>query len=382
VLSDGTNTYLYGAGRIAQKHNSITEYYLDDALGSVRQLTNSGGEVVLAQAYDPYGSLVENNAYDGVTTAYGYAGEFTDTSGMVYLRARYYSPAQGRFLSRDVWEGDYNNPLSLNRWGYVEGNPINYTDPSGHDKYDQYYYDREKAVSYAMEWDQQPGLNPKYDFSATKGPFEISSECTLFASSVLYEGDIVDPRGNPYEKGRDSDYEDIPFWDINILKKDKWWNSYKGTSWFNTTDFYNFVHLRGQTRLIGKNPPQYNAASVYCNETIDNNWENMLLAVHGIINKGDLVFYKEVGHSEWTHVAIVVGWGEPTSFGLFNDNPPSGTNENLIENLQDKCYDPSTEPPSRPLVVERSGGIDYVDYRSLDNTSKKQDTIEIVSVNK
>ncbi|NMC13259.1 MAG: RHS repeat-associated core domain-containing protein [Chloroflexi bacterium] len=131
VLSDGTNTYLYGVDRISQQHGSLTEYYLADALGSVRQLTNFTGEVVLARAYDPYGNLVENNAYDGVTTVYGYAGEYTDTSGMVYLRARYYSPVQGRFVSRDVWEGDYNNPLSLNKWGYVEGNPINYTDPSG-----------------------------------------------------------------------------------------------------------------------------------------------------------------------------------------------------------------------------------------------------------
>jgi hypothetical protein len=50
---------------------------------------------------------------------------------MVYLRARYYSPGEGRFLSRDTWGGSYNNPLSLNRWNYVEGNPVTYTDPSG-----------------------------------------------------------------------------------------------------------------------------------------------------------------------------------------------------------------------------------------------------------
>ncbi len=71
--------------------------------------TSTTGNVVLARSYDPYGNLAENNAYDGVTTAYGYTGEFTDASGMVYLRARYYSPAQGRFVSRDVWEGFNTN---------------------------------------------------------------------------------------------------------------------------------------------------------------------------------------------------------------------------------------------------------------------------------
>ena len=55
-----------------------------------------------------------------------------DANGLVYLRARYYAPQDGRFLSRDAWGGDYNRPLSLNRWNYVEGNPVNFVDPSGH----------------------------------------------------------------------------------------------------------------------------------------------------------------------------------------------------------------------------------------------------------
>jgi hypothetical protein len=35
-------------------------------------------------------------------------------------------------MSRDTWGGDVNRPMSLNRWMYVGGNPINLTDPSGH----------------------------------------------------------------------------------------------------------------------------------------------------------------------------------------------------------------------------------------------------------
>jgi RHS repeat-associated protein len=50
---------------------------------------------------------------------------------LIYLRSRMYSPLTGRYLTRDSWQGDYNRPLSLNRWNYVEGNPVNYTDPSG-----------------------------------------------------------------------------------------------------------------------------------------------------------------------------------------------------------------------------------------------------------
>lgn len=130
VLSDGTNTYLYGAGRIAQV-NTTTDYFLNDALGSVRQLTDANGNITLANAYDPYGTLAQTTG--SAQASYGFTGEFTDPSGMVYLRARYYMPGYGRFLTRDTWTGDYNSPLSLNRWNYTHSNPINYTDPSGHD---------------------------------------------------------------------------------------------------------------------------------------------------------------------------------------------------------------------------------------------------------
>ena len=129
VLSDGMNTYLYGNGRISQ-HTTQTEYFLGDALGSVRQLADSAGVVTLTQSYVPYGNVANSTGIS--QTSYGFTSEFTDPNGLVYLRARYYAPTDGRFISRDTWNGDYNRPLSLNRWGYVEGNPINAIDPSGY----------------------------------------------------------------------------------------------------------------------------------------------------------------------------------------------------------------------------------------------------------
>ncbi|NJN99939.1 MAG: hypothetical protein HC875_40455 [Anaerolineales bacterium] len=44
---------------------------------------------------------------------------------MLHLRARWYSPSEGVFLSRDAVESE---PPYL----YVRGNPVNFTDPSGH----------------------------------------------------------------------------------------------------------------------------------------------------------------------------------------------------------------------------------------------------------
>lgn len=98
-------------------------------LGSVRQLTNNDGEVVLARSYDPYGNTLQS--FGAGQTVYGFTGETTDANGLIYLRARHYAPGMGRFLTRDTWPGESNRPLSLNRWGYVEGNPVNFVDPTG-----------------------------------------------------------------------------------------------------------------------------------------------------------------------------------------------------------------------------------------------------------
>ncbi len=129
VLADGTNTYLYGNGRIAQA-GSTTEYFLGDALGSVRQLADSASVVMLTQSYSPYGETI--SSMGSGASAYQFTGESRDANGLTYLRARYYNSGDGRFVSRDTWGGDYNRPLSLNRWGYAEGSPVMYSDPSGH----------------------------------------------------------------------------------------------------------------------------------------------------------------------------------------------------------------------------------------------------------
>jgi RHS repeat-associated protein len=128
VLTDGTNQYLYGVGRIAQV-NTTTEYFLGDALGSVRQLTDATGEITLAKSYQPYGEML--SSVGSSVSPFAFTGEQQDVSGLTYLRARYYSSGDGRFTSKDTWMGDYNSPLSLNRWNYTNGNPINFTDPSG-----------------------------------------------------------------------------------------------------------------------------------------------------------------------------------------------------------------------------------------------------------
>jgi RHS repeat-associated protein len=64
--------------------------------------------------------------------SYKFTGEqFDPELNSYYQRARYYNPNTGRFTSRDSFEGFLERPLSLNKYSYTEGNPINAIDPSG-----------------------------------------------------------------------------------------------------------------------------------------------------------------------------------------------------------------------------------------------------------
>jgi len=94
----------------------------------VRQLADSNGYVSLEQNFDLFGSLL-NQSGDSFSQ-YGYAGEWTDATGLQYLRARYYAPSQGRFLTRDPFPGVMGMPATLHPYVYALNNPVLYTDPS------------------------------------------------------------------------------------------------------------------------------------------------------------------------------------------------------------------------------------------------------------
>ncbi len=91
------------------------------------------------RAYVFYGTSDGLSATPGWSTmggkahsAYGYTvGSADSYIKLIHLRSRMYSPITGRFLTRDTWQGDYTRPLSLNKWNYVSGNPINRVDPLG-----------------------------------------------------------------------------------------------------------------------------------------------------------------------------------------------------------------------------------------------------------
>jgi len=129
VISDTEAVYLYGLDIVAQQQ-SETLYYIHDGLGSVRQLVDTAGQIESNYAYDPFGvPLVGGEVYN----PYQFTGEAWDAEvELLYLRARYYQPEVGRFVTKDPWAGDYQRPGTLNLYVYTLNNPANLVDRTGY----------------------------------------------------------------------------------------------------------------------------------------------------------------------------------------------------------------------------------------------------------
>ena len=92
--------------------------------GDVTALADNEGNVGRSYDYDPFGTQIGHSSDD--ENPYRYSGEYYDVeNGYTYLRARYYDPSIGRFISEDpALDGD-------NWYAYCGNDPVNYEDPTG-----------------------------------------------------------------------------------------------------------------------------------------------------------------------------------------------------------------------------------------------------------
>jgi RHS repeat-associated protein len=119
--------YLNGPGvdnKLRQTAGGTASYFVADHLGTTRAFTDASGAITSSIGYDSYGNVTSGST----STRYTYTGRESDTeTGLIYYRARWYDPDQGRFISED--------PLGLkggvNLFGYVANNPARFSDPGG-----------------------------------------------------------------------------------------------------------------------------------------------------------------------------------------------------------------------------------------------------------
>ncbi|WP_084159527.1 RHS repeat-associated core domain-containing protein [Paenibacillus ehimensis] len=106
--------------------------YHYDRRGSTIALTDAKGQVTDRYTYGPYGETLKHEGNTDNPFQYnGRDGVMTDPNGLYYMRARYYQPEIKRFVNRDVLTGTISEASTLNRYAYVNGNPVSYVDPFG-----------------------------------------------------------------------------------------------------------------------------------------------------------------------------------------------------------------------------------------------------------
>ena len=143
-------------------------YYFFNGHGDVVKVTDNSGNVLNSYDYDIWGNVTAKT--ETMNNPFKYTGEMQDDeTGFIYLRARYYDPSIGRFINEDTYEGQIDNPLSLNRYTYVENNPLIYSDPTGHKKAGDIYIKDSDTLGtialYTKMWENaDSGLfdNPAY----------------------------------------------------------------------------------------------------------------------------------------------------------------------------------------------------------------------------
>ncbi|MGN6439229.1 MAG: RHS repeat-associated core domain-containing protein [Agriterribacter sp.] len=136
-ITDGAgvlkSNFVYGRGLLERIDVSGNpSYYHFDAQHNTTALTNQSGVITDDYTYDPFGTLLNHK---GTTVQqFTFLGEYgvqQESSSLYFARARYYDAANGRFLSKDAYPSDLNNPQTVNRYVYGMNDPLINYDPSG-----------------------------------------------------------------------------------------------------------------------------------------------------------------------------------------------------------------------------------------------------------
>jgi RHS repeat-associated protein len=128
ILSDGTNSYIYGVNSIPIEQINTAEkaqYLHHDQAGSTQFIAGETGTTEAAYSYTAYGTVEEHTGT--ATTLFGYDGQYASSdTGLIYLRAQVYDPATSQFLTVDPLEAITGAPYM-----YAGDNPINRMDLTG-----------------------------------------------------------------------------------------------------------------------------------------------------------------------------------------------------------------------------------------------------------
>ena len=194
--------YIHGLGLVCRIDISSykTAYYHYDFRGSTVAITDDSAKVVAKYQYDPFGYIIDKKE-PGFYNQFTYVGKYGvmhDDSDMYFMRARYYKPVIGRFISEDpVWD--------CNLFTYGGNNPVSNIDPKGKFvetaldvvsfAYDLQQLKKEKSFwNYAfLAWDVAAMVLPYVPGSyIAKGVSAASKSTKLKTEFIVFENSIHD----------------------------------------------------------------------------------------------------------------------------------------------------------------------------------------------
>ncbi len=135
--------YRYADRLLSLNHLGEDQYYHQAALGTTVNLSTAEGEAQVAYRTDAFGQITQQ-AGESVNRRVFTGHEHDTETGLIYMKARFYDPAAGRFLNQDTYLGEAGNPPSLHRYLYAFNNPTVWVDPDGRQSY---RYVNEKGVT-------------------------------------------------------------------------------------------------------------------------------------------------------------------------------------------------------------------------------------------
>lgn len=121
--------YIYGKELLAVATPSAKYCYHFNGIGSTTALTDMNQSIANSYTYDPFGTVLSEQ--ETIQQPFKFVGEYgvmAEPDGLYYMRARYYDPSVGRFISEDPLGVDGGD---VNLYVYVQNNPINGIDPHG-----------------------------------------------------------------------------------------------------------------------------------------------------------------------------------------------------------------------------------------------------------
>jgi len=127
-----TKYYFAGATRLAVRTNGTLSYLLGDHLGSSSVTTDANGVQTASALYKAFGET--RYTLGNLGTDYKFTGQRLQAElGIYWFQSRWMDPSLGRFTSPDtIVPTSTQGTQAWDRYGFVNNNPVRYTDPTGH----------------------------------------------------------------------------------------------------------------------------------------------------------------------------------------------------------------------------------------------------------